>query len=85
MNFWFLPVSSVLPPGFCRCPPSVRLFIVFQNVQVNGAIVANQRMRHLGDTGRGVWILKLDMYVYTPYHGNPKPSFLGVITHILGV
>ena len=21
----------------------------------------------------------------TKYHGNPKPSFLGVITHILGV
>ena len=28
---------------------------------------------------------KEDSWVITLCHGNPKPSFLGVITHILGV
>lgn len=47
--------------------PSVRLFIVFQNVQVNRAIVANQRMRHLGGyigDGRCVDPKTGNVYIY---------------------
>ena len=28
--------------------------------------------------------LRRQIFQNTDYHGNPKPSFLGVITHILG-
>ena len=31
------------------------------------------------------FVVACDLDIWSTYHGNPKPSFLGVITHILGV